>query len=88
MAPQVVYSQSGCPHAGCDRRMQAIGFCPEELGRSLVAAWWNDAGFVGRFPKCRGRIHLTIREKRAIMAEETQRLPQLPDDWVDAALIL
>jgi hypothetical protein len=91
-APHVVYAQSTCPHPGCDQHMQAIDFRLEDLGRTvhdpLVAAWWNDIGFAGRCPKCGGWIHFTIREKRALTADEAQRLPRLPDAWQDNALVL
>jgi hypothetical protein len=72
--------------------MQAIDF---RLGSyapavhdPIVRAWWNDTGFAGRCPCCGGWIHFTIRDKRAISAQEAAQLPQLPDDWHAVALIL
>src|SRR5262245_45267361 len=90
--PHVLYAQSACPHDGCDQHMQAIDFRLADFGGGLhdplVAAWWNDVGFVGRRPKCRGWIHFTIRQKRAVTPEEAQRQPQLPDKWFETALVL
>jgi len=92
MAPHVVYPAPTCPHDGCDERMQAIDFHLEDHGRSvhdtLVRAWWNDTGFVGRCPRCRGWVHFTIRGKRAIGEAEADLLPHLPDDWHAQAIIL
>src|SRR4051812_42977140 len=65
VAPHIVYSDASCPHPGCEQPMQAIDFRMEDHGRSihdsLVRAWWNDTGFVGRCPSCDGWIHFTIR---------------------------
>jgi hypothetical protein len=92
MAPHVVYQGAACPHAGCGQQLQAIDFRLEDHGRaihdSLVRAWWDDKGFVGRCPRCGGWIHFSIRAKRAITAEEAAGYPQLPDDWHDRATIL
>jgi hypothetical protein len=92
MAPHVVYQDSGCPHASCTQRLQAIDFRLEAFGRAihdpLVRAWWSDIGFAGRCPHCKGWIHFTIRGKRAIEESEAQALPQLPADWADEAVIL
>ena len=92
MAPHIVYPEPSCPHDGCDQPMQAIDFRLEEHGRAvhdpLVRAWWNDAGFAGRCPRCGGWIHFTIKDKRAITADEATRYPQLPDDWHVRATIL
>src|SRR5262245_52556195 len=78
-APHVVYREAGCPHAGCEQRLQAIDFCLEAHGKAvhdpLVSAWWNDTGFAGRCPHCDGWIHFTIRGKRAITPEEAAQLP-------------
>ena len=92
MAPHVVYRDGGCPHKGCERSLQAIDFRLETFGRPvhdlLVRAWWADTGFVGRCPSCGGWIHFTIRGKRAVDESEANALPQLPDNWAEAALIL
>jgi hypothetical protein len=92
MAPHVVYHDGHCPHASCERSLQAIDFRLEAFGRSvhdpLVRAWWADTGFVGRCPGCGGWIHFTIRGKRAVDASEASSLPQLPDNWADQAVIL
>ena len=92
MAPHVVYSEETCPHAGCSQRMQAIDFRLEAHGRDihdpLVRAWWDDTGFVGRCPACRGWIHFTIRSKRDVDDEEAAQLPQLPDNWFEEATVL
>jgi hypothetical protein len=92
MAPHVVYSEIACPHPGCGERLQAIDFRLEAHGRAvhdpLVTAWWNDTGFAGRCPHCRGWIHFTIRGKRAINDADAAQLPQLPDDWHREAVIL
>jgi hypothetical protein len=92
VAPHVVYSDSECPHPGCDERLQAIDFRLEAHGRSvhdpLVRAWWNDTGFAGRCPRCAGWIHFTIRGKRPITDVEAAGLPQLPEQWYKAATIL
>lgn len=89
---QVVYSESNCPHDGCACRMQAIDFRLEDHGRAvhdpLVAAWWNDTGFVGRCPECKRWVHFTIRRKRAVGEEEAAGLPRLPDDWYKKATVL
>jgi hypothetical protein len=91
-APHVVYRESGCPYLGCDQNLQAIDFRLEAVGRNvhdpLVRAWWDDIGFAGRCPKCRGWIHFTIRGQNAIRESEASRLPQLPDNWADEATIL
>lgn len=88
----VVYQEPECPHAGCHQRLQAIDFRLEAHGRAvhdpLVRAWWNDTGFAGQCPACHGWIHFTIRGKRAITAEEAERLPQLPGEWFDEAVVL
>jgi protein-S-isoprenylcysteine O-methyltransferase Ste14 len=88
--PQVVYQDADCPH-GCGQRLQAIDFRLEDHGKDvhnpLVRAWWDDTGFVGRCPKCRQWIHLTIRGKRAITEDEATALPKLPDDWSAKATI-
>jgi hypothetical protein len=72
--------------------MQAIDFRLEAHGRPvhdpLVRAWWDDTGFVGRCPRRGGRIHFTIRAKRAVTAEEAARYPQLSDNWHALATIL
>jgi hypothetical protein len=92
VATHVVYPDAACPHAGCGQAMQAIDFRLEGHGRAvhdpLVRAWWDDTGFVGRCPHCRGWIHFTIRAKRAVTPEEAARYPQLPDNWSDNATIL
>ena len=92
MAPHVVYQDSTCPHPGCDQPMQAIDFRVEAYGRAihdpLVVAWWNDTGFAGQCPRCRGWIHFTIRGQRPITAQEAAQLPKLPDDWHQKAIIL
>jgi hypothetical protein len=92
MAPHVVYPEPACPHVGCGEPMQAIGFRLEDHGRAvhdpLVRAWWNHTGFVGQCPHCDGRIHFTIRSKRAVTAGEPAQYPQLPDDWHAHATIL
>jgi hypothetical protein len=88
----IVYAEPNCPHSGCGEPMQAIDFRLEYHGRAvhdpLVRAWWNDTGFAGRCPHCSGWIHLTIRSKRAITADEAARYPQLPDDRHARATIL
>lgn len=92
MAPHVIYASSDCPHVGCGQRMQAIDFCLEAFGKQihdpLVRAWWADTGFAGTCPHCGNWIHFTIREKRAITAEVADRLPKLPQDWAQHAVIL
>lgn len=92
MAPHIVYSDAVCPYPGCDQPMQAIDFRLEDHGRAvhdpLVCAWWDDTGFVGRCPACRGWVHFTIRGKRALSDEEAARYPKLPDDWYARATIL
>jgi hypothetical protein len=92
MAPHAIYADDTCPHAGCDQRMQAIDFRVESYGPAvhdpLVRAWWADVGFAARCPKCLGWVHFTIRGKRAISAAEAATLPNLPDDWAGAAIIL
>jgi hypothetical protein len=88
----VVYSDGDCPHLGCGARLQAIDFCLEKFGKKvhgpLVSAWWSDVGFAGRCPACRGWIQFTIRGKRDITARVAATLPNLPDDWYDAAKVL
>ena len=92
MAPHVIYSESKCPHDDCDHPLQAIDFRPKDYGRTihdpLVKAWWEDSGFAGQCPKCGGWIHFTIREKKALSAEQAGNYLHLPDDWADNALIL
>jgi hypothetical protein len=92
MAPQIVYSETTCPHENCDQPMHAIDFRQESYGPGvhdpLVKAWWDDVGFAGRCPRCGGWIHFTIRGKRPISAAEAAQLPQLPDDWHTAAMFL
>ncbi len=92
MAPHVVYADLYCPCPGCTQRLQAIDFRLELHGKdihdSLVRAWWDDTGFAGRCPTCGGWIHFTIRGKRAIAAAEADRLPKLPDNWHEIAIIL
>ncbi len=92
MAPHVIYQDATCPHAGCGQAMQAIDFRLKAHGRSvhdpLVRAWWDDTGFAGRCPACGRWIHFTIRQKRAITAEEASQLPQLPENWHAKAVIL
>ena len=91
-APQVVYPEALCPHPGCGQPMQAIDFRLEAHGRavhdSLVRAWWDDTGFVGRCPHCGGWVHFTVREKRAVTPEASTQFPQLPDDWYEKATVL
>jgi hypothetical protein len=91
MAPHVVYGDDACPH-GCGQRLQAIDFRLEDYGKAvhdpLVRAWWDDTGFAGRCPKCRGWIHFTIHAKRAITDQEASALPRLPDNWGQKATIL
>jgi hypothetical protein len=92
MAPHMVYTEASCPHDDCDQPMQAIDFRLEDHGRTvddpLVGAWWNDLGFAGRCPRCRGWTDFTIRGKSAITAEQATTYPQLPDDWYARATIL
>jgi hypothetical protein len=91
-APHVVYSEQTCPHPGCVHHLQAIDFRLEAHGKtvhdSLVRAWWNDTGFVGQCPGCENWIHFTIREKKAISQQEATKLPQLPENWHEEAIIL
>lgn len=92
MAPHIVYSDATCPHAGCDQHLQGIDFRLEAHGKAvhdaLLRAWWDDTGFAGKCPRCQGWIHFTIRDKRAITAEEAASLPQLPEDWHAVATII
>jgi hypothetical protein len=92
MAPHVVYKELGCPHAGCQKNLQAVDFRLKAFGRAvhdpLVRAWWSDVGFAGQCPSCHGWIHFTIQGKRAIDEAEAKALPQLPPDWADEAVIL
>jgi hypothetical protein len=92
MAPQCVYSGPTCPHPGCSEPMQTLDFRLEDDGRTvhdtLVRAWWNDTGFVGKCPRCGGWIHFTIRTKSAIAPEVAAKYPQLPDEWHSSATIL
>lgn len=92
MAPHIVYHEVGCPHPDCGQPLQAIDFRLEDHGRvvhdPLVQAWWNDTGFAGRCPHCRGWIRFTIREKRALTEEEAGQYPQLPENWHANAVIL
>ena len=92
MAPHVIYRDAGCPHEGCGQTLHAIDFRLEAFGRlvhdTLVRAWWDDVGFVGQCPACRGWIHFTIRGKRAVEEGEAKLLPQLPANWADEAVIL
>jgi hypothetical protein len=92
MAPHIVYAEAGCPHAGCQQKMQAIDFRLEAYGPAvhdpLVRAWWSDVGFAGRCPGCGGWVHFTIRDKHALTPQEAAQLPRLPDDWHQTALIL
>jgi hypothetical protein len=92
MAPHVIYVEATCPHSGCGQHMQGIDFQLEAYGPTihdpLIRAWWNDTGFAGRCPHCRGWIHFTVRAKRAITDEEAADLPQLPDDWFTKAVII
>jgi hypothetical protein len=92
MAPHIVYTDAGCPHPGCGHKLQAIDFRLEDYGPvvhdPLVRAWWDDTGFAGRCPGCRGWIHFTIRGKAAISPEAADQLPKLPDDWHAHAMIL
>ncbi len=87
-----LYAQAVCPRPQCSQRLQAIDFRLEDHGKEihdpLVRAWWSDAGFAGRCPRCGGWIHFTIRAKRAISDQEAARLPQLPEDWHAKATIL
>ena len=92
MAPHVIYANPICPYPGCGEQLQAIDFRLEDYGKAihdpLVRAWWNDTGFAGQCPRCRGWIHFTIRGKQAITANEAAKLPQLPADWHQVATIL
>jgi hypothetical protein len=92
VAPHIVYQDPTCPHPGCEQHLQAIDFRVEAYGKAvrdpLVLAWWNDAGFAGQCPRCRGWIHFTIRGKKAITSTEAAQLLQLPDDWHVVATIL
>ena len=92
LAPHVVYREAGCPHHGCRQNLQAIDFRLEAFGRAihdpLVQAWWDDVGFAGQCPGCRGWIHFTIRGKQAIDETTAQSLPKLPANWADEAVIL
>ena len=91
-APHIVYPEAACPHADCVQPMHAIDFRLEDHGRAahdpLVRAWWNDTGFAGRCPHCGGWVHFTIRDKRAITAEDAAGLPHLPDNWYEVATVL
>lgn len=92
MAPHVIYQTSGCPHAGCSQSLHAIDFRLEAFGRNvhdaLVRAWWDDVGFAGQCPACRGWIHFTVRGKQAIDQVTAESLPQLPANWAEEAVIL
>ena len=72
--------------------MQAIDFRLEAHGKDvhdpLVMAWWDDTGFAGRCPRCERWIQFTIRAKRAIDDAEAAKLPQLPENWHDEAIVL
>ncbi len=91
-APHVIYQDAECPHEGCHQSLRAIDFRLDAFGRAvhdpLVRAWWDDTGFVGQCPACRGWIHFTIRGKRPIEKAEAETLPQLPENWSDEAVIL
>ena len=60
MAPHIVYADPACPH-GCGQHMQAIDFRLDgpAVHDPLVRAWWKDAGFAGRCPRCGCWIHLS-----------------------------
>ena len=92
MAPHVIYVNAACPHDNCQQHLQAIDFRLEAFGRAvhdaLVKAWWDDTGFAGKCPSCNRWIHFTIRGKRAIDEIEAAKLPQLPGNWTDEAVIL
>jgi hypothetical protein len=92
MAPHVIYHEAACPHPDCRQNLQAIDFRLEAFGRAihdpLVRAWWDDVGFAGQCPTCRGWIHFTIRGKQAINETAAQSLPKLPANWADEAVIL
>ena len=92
MAPHVVYSDACCPHPGCEKKLQAIDFRLEFHGREvhdvLVRSWWDDEGFAGQCPECSRWIHFTIRCKQAITEEDAARLPQLPQNWHEVAVLL
>jgi len=92
IAPHVVYTEENCPHLSCSQHLQAIDFRLEAHGKDvhnpLVRAWWNDTGFAGQCPGCRNWIHFTIREKKTISEEEAVKLPQLPENWHEEAVIL
>ena len=91
-APHVVYPDDSCPHEGCQQRLQAIDFRLQAFGNPvhdpLVRAWWDDTGFAGRCPSCGNWIRFTIREKKAVSAEEASQLPTLPDSWFREAIVL
>jgi hypothetical protein len=91
-APQAVYVDASCPHADCAKHLQAIDFRLEASGRAvhgaLVKAWWDDTGFAGRCPTCNRWIHFTVRGKHAISEAEAAKLPRLPENWANEAVIL
>ncbi len=92
MAPHAVYSDATCPHAGCNQPLQGIDFRLDVDGQqvhdTLLGAWWTDVGFAGRCPGCTRWVHFTIRGKQAITDADAAKLPQLPTDWAQRALIL
>jgi hypothetical protein len=92
-SPHVHYGDPGCPHPGCDHRMEWIDFKlelhgdPEGVYKPLVRSWWEGTGFAGRCPECGRWIRFTTLGMEAIDDDRAGALPQLPEGWQAVAQI-
>src|SRR5437016_4755212 len=90
-SPHIHYHEPGCPHSGCNHKMEWFDFQlelfgdPEGIYKPLVRAWWEGTGFAGRCPSCGGWVHFTTLEKHAVSDDEAKGLPLLPDNWAAVA---
>ncbi len=91
-SPHIHYHEPGCPHPGCDHKMEWIDFQlelhgdPEGISKPLVRAWWDDTGFAGRCPSCGNWIHFTNLQMTPLTEDQANQLPRLPDNWAAVAM--
>ncbi len=80
-----------CPWPGCGLRIAAVDFQVEQaadpaLYRSVLAAWWQGPGVVGRCPGCSRHVLFSMRQKKAV--SDPSGMTVLPDDWHQSAYIV
>ena len=92
--PHVVYHGAwvACPWPGCGFQIAGIDFQLETADpdryASLLAAWWQGAGLVGRCPGCHQFVLFTNNDKQCISDPAARGVVVLPEDWFQRAFTI